>query len=228
MNIFLFVLCPFKSVLIEWEAKCASLDNRNFCYRLSNHKESNVVPGSCKLILASCDSLDFESTRALLQIYGSRIARFVVDEAHVILQDSRSYRLRLTKVGELQEFLPRPYLLLSGTYSKQLEAESADFYRVDKFVTFRNRTDRQNLQISLVEIESLEKGLNVVIKGLNIFAESIREDPLKRCMVFVRTKRQAEEWSELCGDLFSNLTTGGSVYWIKGSIYLFRFLNWRF
>jgi hypothetical protein len=67
-TLLVLVLCPFKSVMIEWQNKCRRLKNQGFCYRLPNESGSLSVPPSCKILLGSCDSLSFQSTKALLTL----------------------------------------------------------------------------------------------------------------------------------------------------------------
>lgn len=193
--LFLLVLCPFKSVMIEWQNKCRGLKNKNFCYRLSNESDAVSVPPSCKILLGSCDSLGFQSTRALFHIYGSNILRYIVDEAHVIIEDSKSFRFRLNNVPQLRNFLPRPYVLLSGTYSKALESESWRSYGLENLICLRHPTARQNLKLCLVDVSEQKDSLNDVVMLLKSFEEALKKDTERRCMVFVRTRRQAETWS---------------------------------
>jgi superfamily II DNA helicase RecQ len=207
-TLFLLVLCPFKSVMLEWENKCRGLRNKNFCYKLSNVSGQNAIPPSSKILLGSCDSLSFQSTRDLFHVYGVNILRYIVDEAHVVIEDAKTFRFRLNNVPQLKDFLSRPYLLLSGTYSKGLEAESLQIYKFQNFTCLRHPTARQNLKFCLLNISQTEESLSHVLKLLERFAEELKEDHEKRCMIFVRTRKQAENWSNEVGKVIPGVLTG--------------------
>lgn len=195
-TLFILVLCPFKSVIVEWQNKCRRLKNKNFCYKLSNQAGENVVPSSCKLLLGSCDSLSFQSTREVFHIYGGNLLRYVVDEAHIIVEDRKTFRFRLNNVPQLKTFLRRPFLLLSGTYSKALEEESLGVYEFERLRCLRYSTARQNLKLCMVDVARQEDSLGNVLDLLSAFQEELDEDKERRAMVFVRTRKQAECWSE--------------------------------
>lgn len=193
---YIVVLCPFKCVVGEWLHKCSKIQNTNFCHVVSSEGDL-CISQHAKIVLMSCDALSFSYGIKLLNYLGQRILRYVVDEAHVVYEDSKTYRLRLNRVPQLTEFLPRPYLLLSGTYSPELESKMTGFYRANVWKVFRSPTDRQNLRLVLESLQSKSETMQVVMKFLEVYGCYSHDVVNCRAMVFVETKRLAEEWAEL-------------------------------
>jgi superfamily II DNA helicase RecQ len=195
---YLVVLCPFKCVVAEWLEKCAKVQNRNFCHVVHGNN-SLEISAHAKIVLISCDALAFSYGLSALNYLGQHVARYVVDEAHVIYQDSKTYRLRLNRIPQLTQFLPRPYLLLSGTYSPELERSTSAFYNCDPWTVFRYPTDRQHIKICIQALPSKASVLHAVERFLEVFNCYASASGNSRAMVFVGTKREAEEWSEYFG-----------------------------
>lgn len=192
----IIVLCPFKCVVAEWKKKCAGLQNKHFVHVVRGDDEC-PVSSSCKIVLMSCDSLTFGYGIKTLNLIGRNVVRFVIDEAHVVLQDSRTYRFRLNRVPQLTQFLPRPYLLLSGTYSPDLEAETFQFYGTDSgsWKIFRNSTERQNISIVLKRLVNTNSVQQAVARFVETFREHASTNENSRCMIFVGTRREAENFA---------------------------------
>jgi hypothetical protein len=132
------------------------------------------------------------------------------------MEDAKTFRFRLNNVPQLKSFLPRPYVLLSGTYSKALETESWRLYSFEDLTCLRHPTSRQNLKLCVFDVARQEDSFGQVVTLLESFKEAVTRDKGQRCMVFVRTRKQAEIWSTEAKSAVNGVRTG--KHQAKGSL----------
>jgi superfamily II DNA helicase RecQ len=132
----------------------------------------------------------------ILNLVRKNIALVAIDEAHVVLQDSLTYRFRLGGISSLGDFIKSPFLLLSGTYSPELEQGTYSFYRkpATEWKVFRSGTARQNIMLRLLRVESE----SAKVHRIQTIVQAFIDETTDKCMVFVATRKEAVELSSVC------------------------------
>ncbi|CAM9692155.1 unnamed protein product, partial [Scytosiphon promiscuus] len=133
------------------------------------------------------------------------LSRYVIDEAHCMIECGQDYRPDYLILGTLREDFPNvPIMALTATATKEVRGDVSEFLHMRKCVTFNRMYHRDNL---LYEIAP--KKPTAVVKIIHV----IEEDPSASGIIYCLSKKDCEN---LAGDLQARANGASEASWARG------------
>lgn len=156
------VVSPLIALMKNQVAKFRDGASLYFNSELSDFQKKDVKrrirEGKVKLLYISPERLKSEDFKRLLDSSSQRVKRFVIDEAHCVIEWGYGFRVKYLHIAqEIEAFEKRlggkiPVLLLTATASPWLQQETAKKLRVEissqNFVVQQDGADRPELKIA--------------------------------------------------------------------------------